>query len=169
MFKYCPQCTSPDIEIINDKQLICPSCQFTYFHNAPAAVMCVLVFQGQILLSVRNMEPAKGFLDLVGGFIDPGENAEQALTRELHEELGIVVSDFTYLGSATNDYHYKSILYKTCDLVYFSQLKKVPVEFDQKEIRELVLFYPDQINKKDIGFKSVHSALKLYESWCERS
>jgi NADH pyrophosphatase NudC (nudix superfamily) len=165
MFKYCPQCRALSPEFLDNKQIHCSSCGFTYFHNAAAAVMCILVYGSKILVAIRNKEPAKGLLDMIGGFLDHGESAEQALIREVKEELGIEISQFTYLGSSTNEYLYKNVLYQTCDLIYLSELTTIPTNFDSEEIQQLLLLYPDEIKEKDIGFKSMTEALKLYRQW----
>ncbi len=169
MFKHCPQCSAKSLDFLNDKQINCTTCDFTYFHNAVAAVMCILIYDSKIIMAVRNQDPEKGRLDLVGGFVDPGENAEQALKRELQEELGIKKFSWTYLGSAANDYYYEGVLYKTCDMIYLVELTEFPTYFDAEEIQELRALYPDEIKEKDIGFKSVHEALRLYRKWCPRN
>ena len=38
-------------------------------------------------------------MSILAGFVDPGESAEHAVAREVHEETGIAVDDVTYLGS----------------------------------------------------------------------
>jgi 8-oxo-dGTP diphosphatase len=55
-------------------------------------VVAVIRRKGQILV-IRRAEgiPAPGAWCLPGGGIEPGESVEQALVREIHEELGIAV------------------------------------------------------------------------------
>lgn len=146
------------------KQQVCRTCGFTYFHNAAVAVMAVLVHDSRILVIVRNRHPGKGCLDLPGGFVDPGESAEEALTRELHEELGIRISSFIYLGTAPNDYLYQDVLYRTCDLLYCAALRELPDRFDHSEIQRLLLLDPDEISEQDMAFASMKKALDLYRN-----
>ena len=56
------------------------------------AVGVILRPDGQVLLGDRPADkPWPGWWELPGGKIEPGESVIQALTRELHEELGIEV------------------------------------------------------------------------------
>ena len=54
-------------------------------------------------------------LDLPGGFVDENERLEEALQREVKEELGISIDNWKYLTSQANRYLYKGIAYPTCD------------------------------------------------------
>lgn len=61
--------------------------------------------RGEVLLAKRPAHVHQGGLwEFAGGKIEYGETAEQALQRELHEELGIEVSAFTPLITIPHDY-----------------------------------------------------------------
>ncbi len=66
-------------------------------------------------MTVRKHSPGQGALDLPGGFADHYESLEQVLTREVNEELIVVVdvSDWRYLFSFANRYPYAGISYYT--------------------------------------------------------
>ena len=71
-FRYCPRCGAPDLQHPHGRALHCPQCELTYYHNVAAAVACIVLDDhGQILSVRRAREPAKGTLDLPGGFVDP--------------------------------------------------------------------------------------------------
>lgn len=137
---------APHLHWPHEKQLACRACGFTLFMNAATAVMGLLFVDSRqlasnpakspfyLLVAIRAHDPAKYMLDLPGGFVDPGESAEEALLRELEEEVGglalkgtdaaadaaVVVSadDLRYLCSNPNVYHYKNIRYNPCDFSY---------------------------------------------------
>ena len=78
-FKFCPKCGSDKFFIETFKSKKCQNCQFHYFYNTAAASTVFLRNeQDELLIGRRVFNPAKGTLDLPGGFVDFGEDAETA-------------------------------------------------------------------------------------------
>ena len=162
MFKYCPSCGKADISFVGHKELRCRSCSFTYFHNVAAAVAAILEFNGRIILIKRSREPGKGKLDLPGGFADPGENAEEAIRREVKEELRIDIGTVTYLGSWPNVYEYEGVVYQICDLFFHAKIDALPTDCDPTEVAELVQMAPAPIPRDQIAFQSTRMFLARF-------
>jgi NADH pyrophosphatase NudC (nudix superfamily) len=135
---FCPKCNKPTFERLIGNQLRCQSCNFTYIHNVAAAVALIIRCDNQILFTKRALEPALGLLDLPGGFVDPGESLEQALKRELHEELNLDISKPKYLFSYPNQYLYKDVNYDTCDSFFEVKFDAPPkLRREETEILDL--------------------------------
>jgi len=160
-FKYCPACGSGNISFDNVKKFSCKDCSFTYFHNVAAAVAAILQYDQKVVLIRRAKEPGKGKLDLPGGFADPDESAENALRRELNEELGIDAGTLKYIGSYPNRYKYKGVFYRTCDLFFYCKIDVLPTDFDGTEIEELILINPLDVPADEIAFESTKVGLGL--------
>ena len=161
-FNRCPACGSSNIVFEDDKKFNCRECAFTYFHNVAAAVGAILEYDKKIVLLKRAREPGKGKLDLPGGFVDPKESAEEALIREVKEELNIEIKEPKYLGSYPNIYKYEEVLYYTCDLFFYCKIDALPHEFCTTEIDELILLNRSKILIDEIAFESVKKCLGLF-------
>jgi len=177
MFNYCPSCTSNKINF-DVNVFRCPDCGFTYYHNTAAATGCVISVPDsageKIVLLVRGKDPAKGKLDLPGGFVDPGEGALEGLYRELKEELGwtpqipegeSLHNVFRLFASFPNVYNYKGIDYNTCDL-YFSvcarDLKPENMRIQRGEVAEVQFVKPEDIELEQFAFDSTKRAIKAW-------
>ncbi len=158
----CPSCNSSDLEFINNKKYLCKDCSFTYFQNVAAAVAVIIECKGRILLIRRNIEPASGKLDLPGGFVDSGENLEQAAKREVYEELKIKIENIEYFGSYSNIYQYKKISYYTSDAVFLAKLENINMQDFNHEVSELLLLSHSEIDLSLIGFESMKNAVSDY-------
>ena len=87
-FLYCPKCGSSHFEINNEKSKKCADCGFVYYFNPSAATVALILNEkNELLVCRRAKEPAKGTLDLPGGFIDMNETGEEGVAREVLEEI----------------------------------------------------------------------------------
>lgn len=163
-FNCCPSCGSSDIFFEDSKKFNCRKCAFTYYHNVAAAVAAILEYDKKIVLIKRAKEPGKGKLDLPGGFVDPKESAEEAVIREIKEELQIDIIEPKYLGSFPNIYQYKDVLYHTCDLFFYCKIHALPTDFHRTEIEELILLNPLEIPDDKIAFESMKRGLAIFKS-----
>jgi 8-oxo-dGTP diphosphatase len=60
--------------------------------------------RGRILMARRAFEPGAGLWDLLGGFMDEGEEPEETLRRELLEETGLEAEPGRYVGAIPDTY-----------------------------------------------------------------
>lgn len=167
MFSFCPKCKSDKLVFNNSHYWHCPDCDFLYFHNTATAVAAIIIWQGKVLLTTRGKAPGKGLLDLPGGFVDHNESLEYALTREVEEELGFNIpeTEWRYLRSEPNQYHYRDIDYRTLDSVFTCELKAEPkLTCEPTEIADYAWVALSDVDTKQIAFPSLKKALELFIS-----
>ena len=110
-FNYCPSCGAKDVFFDGVKEVSCNDCSLTFFQNIATAVAVIMEYDEKILFTKRAEEPSIGMLDLPGGFVDPKESAEDAIRREIKEELKIKLGTLEYFSSFPNIYKYKDVAY----------------------------------------------------------
>ncbi len=96
--KFCGKCGAL-IEIKNDERaLFCVRCNSIIYPKIPPAVIVAITCKDKLLLSKgRNF---KGdFYALIAGYVDIGESLEEAVAREVKEEIGIEVRNLKYYKS----------------------------------------------------------------------
>ena len=71
------------------------NCESCAFRNLKGTATAVIMRDGKTLLLKRNQEPFLGDWDLPGGYINEGETPEDAICREIKEELGVSIVGIT--------------------------------------------------------------------------
>lgn len=164
-FRFCPKCGSPRFEVQNAKAKSCPDCGFVYYFNPCSATVAIIINSAnELLVTRRAKEPAKGTLDLPGGFVDPYETAEFATTREVLEETGLEVTSTEFLFSIPNIYPYCGFDVHTTDLFMRCHLKQYD-KFHAADDIEDSFFVPfNQLDVEDFGLASIKKGvIKLKE------
>jgi NAD+ diphosphatase len=97
--RYCPRCAGRLESRAAGHELRCRQCDRPQFPRTdPAVIMAVVHEDGSILLGRQNSWPA-GRWSTLAGFCEPGETLEDAVRREVDEEVGIPVAEVTYFGN----------------------------------------------------------------------
>jgi ADP-ribose pyrophosphatase YjhB (NUDIX family) len=166
-FKHCPDCAGTNVVFEENKLIRCPDCGFVYYHNVAAATGLMIISDGSMALLERAKDPAKGMLDLPGGFVDPGEGAIAGLLRECREELGWTPDEKSIKleCSFANVYPYKNIMYNTCDMFFSIEqngLCEKDFSLQISEVSAVRFIKLDKINFDDIAFVSAKRAIQTY-------
>ena len=160
-FKYCPVCGSQHFVVNNFKSKHCQDCGFTYYANPCSATAAFIVNDNDEMLVVRRAkEPAKGTLDLPGGFVDAGESLEQALFREMKEETMLEIETFKWLFSFPNKYLYSGIEVPTTDNFFLCTVPDIQRLQPQDDVAELIWIPLKELKPQDMAFVSMQNAIK---------
>lgn len=160
---YCPACGVRGL-VHDHKKVNCPTCHLELYFN-PGTAVCALLTNAkkELLVVIRAQEPEKGAWDLPGGFVDPGEAAEQAIQREIREELNVEPQGLSYLCSAANtQYHYKGVTYQTTDLAFVGTVEHPCNIVAADDVAQYLWVSPQDIDIARFGFGSIRQVVKYY-------
>ena len=101
--RFCGACGGPMARAPGERAMKCACGHLAYPRISPA--MMVLVKRGPAILLARNVAvPAGGRMSALAGFLEPGESIEDAIHREVREEVGVEVKDLRYFTSQSWPY-----------------------------------------------------------------
>ncbi len=161
-FVYCPRCGKEGFQDHGERAKYCPHCQLSYYGNVASAVACLIRNkQGEYLFVRRANEPAKGTLDMAGGFVDPLETVEEAVAREIKEETQLSISQMKYITSLPNTYPYSGITVYTSDLFFLVEVESFDGAIATDDAEALVIVKAEDIDEKLFGLTSIKRFIKL--------
>lgn len=166
-FRFCPACGSTHFQVNDNKSKHCADCGFTYYYNSAAATVAIIENEkGEVLMARRACEPAKGTLDIIGGFVDPGERTEEAIVREIKEETGITVdeSQLRYLFSLPNTYNYSNFIVRTTDSFFHLFLPSTTPFKACDDVEACWWVKKSELSTEEIGLDSIRKGMEKWLS-----
>jgi mutator protein MutT len=165
VLKFCPFCGAKEFVWDGVKAHNCGACRRRLYVNEAAATVALITnAQGELLFIRRKYDPARGTLDLPGGFVDLGETAEHAIIREVKEELGLEVSELQFFGSFPNRYLFGGLIYFTLDLVFICTVRDFSTLCAADDAEACLFIAPQEINVEEIGLESIREVAKSYRA-----
>lgn len=162
-FKFCPVCGSARFEENNIKSKKCQDCGFVYYANPSSATVAFILNEKHELLVVRRKnEPAKGTLDLPGGFCDMDETAEQGIIREVEEETGLHAQEVSYQFSIPNLYLYSGFTVHTLDMFFLVRVTDLSHVHAMDDAEEYLWLPLEEIDVDQFGLHSIRQGVKRF-------
>ncbi len=163
VLKHCPYCGSVRFVWDGVKSFTCSDCNKRLFINAASAVAVIIENEcGEILLTRRAHEPAKGALDLSGGFVDILECAEDAARREVKEELGLELDNLRYFVSFPNEYLFGGLIVYTLDMAFVATIDSTTIINVADDVAAVEWHPKNKLPFDEIAFDSIKNILKSY-------
>ena len=117
-------------------------------------------------MAIRGIQPKKGSLDVVGGFLNYGEHPEEGAIRETKEETGLYLNNLKFLGIYVDEYQYQNETIKTLNVVYVATIKSGKLK-EGDDVSKLVWVDIKRKPVKSFAFEMVNEAFsdlqKLYK------
>ena len=96
--RFCGRCGKPTEQARNERAMRCGACGLLSFPRLSPAVIMVVHRGDEMLLAHGRAFPTPIYSALAG-FVEPGEALEEAVRREVFEEVGVEVGETRYFGS----------------------------------------------------------------------
>ena|SRR3990167_999261 len=96
--QFCGRCGSQTTQTPHTFERICIHCSLTFYPRISPSIIVLIQKADQILMA-RSHHFMQGVYALIAGFVEPGETLEEAVHREVKEEVGLTIRNITYFGS----------------------------------------------------------------------
>ena len=99
--QYCGQCGQQTQQIATEFALTCDPCRLRFYPRISPCIIVLITDGEKVLLAQGERHRDRGWYSTLAGFVETGESAEQAVIREVYEEVGVNVKNIQYLNSQT--------------------------------------------------------------------
>ncbi len=96
--RFCGRCGHETEPVPSERAKRCPECGLVIYPRISPAVI-VLIMRGEEILLAHSPRFPAGMQSVIAGFVEPGETLEDAVRREVREEVGIVIQNIRYFAS----------------------------------------------------------------------
>ena len=143
--RYCGACAAAMTPVPGERCFKCPRCALmTYPRISPA--MMVLIKKGDAILLARHTASLTHRFSPLAGFLEAGGSIEEAVHREVFEEVGLKINKLRYFGSQSWPFPHSLMIAFTADYV------SGEISVDQNEIAEARWFGPgDRLPDYTVG------------------
>ena len=134
--RYCGACGTPTRQLTGERCYQCPNCGMSAYPRISPAMMVLIRKGDSVLLAMHTNSPARRYTALAG-FLEAGESIEEAIHREVYEEVGLRVHNLRYFGSQSWPFPHSLMIAYTADYL------DGEIRVDQTEIADARWFGPD--------------------------
>ena len=96
--QHCGRCGEPTERVAGERGRRCARCDLTAYPRVSPAIIVLIERDDRILLARGRAFVPRRF-GIIAGFVEPGESLEDAVRREVREEVGIEIGHIDYFGS----------------------------------------------------------------------
>ncbi len=150
--RFCGACGGPTRQSASERCMHCDNCGHLAYPRISPAMMVLIRNGDRVLLAFHTQSPSKRFSPLAG-FLEAGESIEEAVHREVFEEVGLTVHNLKYFMSQSWPFPHSLMIAFTAD--YLGGEIKV----DETEIAEARWFGPGDEWPEQLPSVSISSML----------
>ncbi len=152
--QFCGSCGFKNMSREGGFVKICSNdkCGKSHFPRTDPAIITLISFKDKILLG-RSPRFPEGMYSTLAGFVEPGESLEQALEREVFEEVGVKVKNIEYFDSQPWPFPASLML------GFFAESTSEKMNIDYNEIEDAHWFSIEEL--KTLQHPSITGGFKL--------
>ena len=147
--QYCGNCGTKTQIDKKDMMLLCPKCGQMHYPRIAPAIIVAINNNGKLLMAKHSYHHTSKYT-LLAGFVEPGESIEDAVHREIKEEVNIKVKNLRYVKSQSWPFP-NSLM-----LGFIADFDSGEIKVDGEEIVDAKWFKPEEIKipPSDISISS---------------
>ena len=154
--RFCGACGTPTVHVTGERCVKCPACGFMAYPRISPAMM-VLIKRGDSILLARHKTSPAPFFTALAGFVEAGESVEEAIHREVFEEVGLTVRNIAYFGSQPWPFPHSLMI------AYTAEFEGGEIKLDEAEIAEAHWFGPgDALPKIPFGLSIASDLIRAH-------
>jgi NAD+ diphosphatase len=150
--RFCGACGHGTARLAGERCFKCVNCGHMAYPRISPAMMVLIRNGDKVLLALHTQSAVKRFVPLAG-FLEAGESVEEAVHREVFEEVGLRVHNLRYFGSQSWPFPHSLMLSFTADYL------DGEIRTDPNEIAEARWFGPDDEWPERVPHVSISSML----------
>lgn len=150
--RFCGACASPMERVAGERCFKCTKCRMMAYPRISPAMMVLIRKGDSYLMAMHTQSPSKRFTPLAG-FLEAGESIEEAVHREVFEEVGLRVHNLKYFSSQSWPFPHSLMIAFTADYL------DGEIRIDPNELSEARWFGPNDEWPERVPHMSVSSVL----------
>lgn len=158
---FCRRCGTA-LTNTQDNVFSCEKGHVLFADNAPSTAVFFVRDDGKVLLARRAVDPRKGMLDAIGGFVQLNEAAEEAAIREINEETGLnpdQYDELKLLGTAIGHYPYEGERVPVLTIIFWAHLHPGVELQANDDVAEIIAYNINDINPDELHDNDIRSGL----------
>jgi NAD+ diphosphatase len=156
--RYCGRCATPTEPAPGERARRCPACGLLAFPRLAPAVITLVEQDGKALLARGRAFPIPMY-SCIAGFVEPGETLEEAVRREVHEEVGVELAEVRYVASQPWPFPHSLMI------GFEATWASGAIRIDEDEILDAAWFGVDDLPTIPPGMSI---ARRLIDAWIDR-
>jgi NAD+ diphosphatase len=157
--RFCGRCATPTEPAPGERARRCPACGLLAFPRLAPAVITMIERDDGCALLARGAAFPIPMYSCIAGFVEPGEDLESAVRREVFEEVGVRLGEVRYVQSQPWPFPHSLMI------GFEAQWESGDIRIDEHEILDAAWFRPDDLPTIPPGLSIARS---LIDAWLER-